>query len=270
MSRTGKERRRRDEVKLYRIHYECVRRNPDYQESYAKLAEHPGELAPALLGADWGIRRGDQLPDPRERPNLDQSLSADIPEWEVSPRFPVTFPRDHRLEIAMQTASFGLTDAKVERTSMAGTLILGYIPDEDPQHPRVMALDMRWSKKDLMEAFEFWVDWMLADRAVAGLNQVRPKKRLRLNVYEDYLESYDLKTYERRTFAEIARTLWPTAVGDIEKRARDHYRKGRELVLNPPLRPWRPASPTPDGQSKGDSKTQVESTGRTEDSPVLS
>jgi hypothetical protein len=131
-----------------------------------------------------------------------------------------------------------LTDAKVDRATVAGTLTLAYIPDEDQQHRhRVTTLDMRWSKKDLMETLEFWVDQFLSDRATAGLKQERPAQRFRVAEYADYLRVFDLMEERRKTYREPAHALWPGAAGDPAKRARDYYNKGRRLVMNPPLKP---------------------------------
>ena len=52
-------------------------------------------------------------------------------------------------------------------------MILAYFPEKDPEHFAVTALDIRWTKKDLMETFESWVDATLAERARTGLKQER-------------------------------------------------------------------------------------------------
>jgi hypothetical protein len=47
---------------------------------------------------------------------------------------------------------------------------------------------------------------------------------------------YDLRL-EGKTFKEIGTALWPDRDGDLEKRARDYYLRGKLLVLNPPRLP---------------------------------
>jgi hypothetical protein len=115
-------------------------------------------------------------------------------------------------------------------------LMLSYFPERVPKEWRLMAFDMRWSKRDLLSAFEGWVDRAIAERAADGLKQERPQQRLRLREYVDYLKVYDLRG-EGKKFKEVARALWPEAVGDPEKRAREYYQRATALVLNPPLRP---------------------------------
>src|SRR5262245_23077112 len=144
---------------------------------------------------------------------------------------------DRRLDQAMGAVARALTDPSVDRQSLGGTLTLAYIPDEDQHRHRVTTLDMRWSKKDLMETLEFWIDVFLRDRAAAELKQSRPHHRFRVAEYQDYLRVHDLREGNGRTFRQIADHLWPGAEGAPEKRARDYYNNGRALILNPPLMP---------------------------------
>lgn len=126
----------------------------------------------------------------------------------------------------MDALAFGLTHMGVDRTAVAGMLALVYFPEEAPEHPGLTVFDTRWSKKDLMETFERWVDDTMAERAAAGLKQERPHHRLRLNQYSDYLKVYDLRS-EGKTFNEIDDMLWPASLGDGEKRARTITRRVR-------------------------------------------
>jgi anthranilate/para-aminobenzoate synthase component I len=68
----------------------------------------------------------------------------------------------------MRIVAFALTDSRVYRAAIAGTLPLGYVPDQDDHRHQS---DIRSSKKELMEALEFWVDEFLAARAKVGLKQ---------------------------------------------------------------------------------------------------
>jgi hypothetical protein len=237
MSRKGKKTRQHEEEMLYRIHYERVRRNSEYKERFAALTEHSwgADYAHRVLAGEWGVRSGDEAPNPEERPPLGEALTRAIPEgWSARSTALLT---DRRLDRAMSAVSAALTGTKLDREAIAGTLSLAYIPDEDEQRHRVTTLDMRWSKKELMETLESWVDQFLRDRAMAGLNQERPQQRLRVTEYSDYLRAYDLREEGRRTYREIAETLWPAAAGALEKRARDYYNKGKALILKPPLAP---------------------------------
>jgi hypothetical protein len=116
-------------------------------------------------------------------------------------------------------------------------LMLAYFPEKNPARSRLMAFDMRWAKRDLLEAFEGWVDRAIAERTEEGLKQERPQRRFRLREYKDYLKVYDLRC-DGKKFKEVAKALrWSGDVDDLEKRARDYYRKARALVEDPPLTP---------------------------------
>jgi hypothetical protein len=237
MSKPDRKAASRAGERLYLIHYECLRRNAAYRESYAET-RGGSDFKRLAVTLDWGIGSGDELPDPSQRPPLDKALRRYIPGGIVSQLVPIIFNR--RLDTAQSTVAFAVTDAPGARKQIAGTLVLAHFPDEDPERPAFMALDLRWSKKDLMKRFESWLSLVLAERARAGLKQERPAQRLRLGEYADYLQVYDLRTYEKKTFRQIADALWPGAQGEPEKKARDYYRRGRHLVSNPPLVPRRP------------------------------
>jgi hypothetical protein len=234
MTRKGKDKWRKERDDLFRVHYECVRRNPEYRKRYAEAGEHGwgAEYARRVLAAEWGIRSGDP-PNPEDRPPLASALMREVPAgWSVATRSLT----DRRLREAAGVVSAALTKAKIDRASVSGTLTLAYIPDEDRQRHRVTTVDMRWSKKDLMDLLEGWIDVFLKDRGTAGLKQERLEKRLRVGVYTHYLRVYDLREAGKK-YREIAHALWPRQSGDLEKRARDYYNKGKALVLDPPLMP---------------------------------
>jgi hypothetical protein len=82
MSRKGKKTQQQEQDTLYRIHYECVRRNPEYKDRYARLSEHSwgAEHAHHVLAGEWGVRPGDEAPNPEQRPPLGEVLTRVIPE----------------------------------------------------------------------------------------------------------------------------------------------------------------------------------------------
>ncbi|MFQ5684894.1 MAG: hypothetical protein ACE5HC_16700, partial [Candidatus Binatia bacterium] len=82
MSKKGKARIGRERLNLYRVHYECVRRNPEYAEAYQELKSirRGSAFRRGALGLDWSILPNDPLPDPHERPPLDEALSRVIPK----------------------------------------------------------------------------------------------------------------------------------------------------------------------------------------------
>ena len=194
-----------------------MRRNPEYKERYGTLNEHPWgpELTRHFLTGEWGIRHGDELPDPVERPPLGEALTRAIQDEFGLSRLSTGVLVHRRLQKAMNAVSIALSDAKVDRDSIAGTLTLAYILDEDQQHrQRVTALDIRWSKKDLIETLEFWVDVFLADRAAAGLKQDRPQQRFRVTEYADYLRVHDLMEEGGKTSRDISKPVLSRSISD--------------------------------------------------------
>jgi hypothetical protein len=238
MAKKGKARTGQERLRLYRLHYECVRRNARYQKELKALRRRPSpsEMSQEFLGLDWGILRGDALPDPAAGPSLDQALSRPIPEELGEPIFPGEFVTTPEMRQAMETFAFAVGDMRMDEKTAAGLVVLAYFPERDPEHFSVTALDIRWAKKDLMESFESWVDATLAERARAGLKQGRPRHRLRLDESSQYLRVYDLRS-EGTRFAEIGGLMWKGSEGDLEKKAKEYHQKGKSLVLNPPLLP---------------------------------
>jgi len=238
MAKKGKARTGRERLRLYRLHYECVRRNARYQKELRALRRRPSpsEMSQEFLGLDWGILRGDALPDPAASPPLDQALSRSIPEDLGEPIFPGEFATTPQMRQAMETFAFALGDMRMDEKTAAGLVVLSYFPEKDPEHFAVTALDIRWTKKDLMDRFESWVDATLAERARAGLKQERPRHRLRLEESGAYLRVYDLRCAGKR-FAKIGELMWKGSEGDMEKKAKEYYLKGKSLVLNPPCLP---------------------------------
>jgi hypothetical protein len=138
----------------------------------------------------------------------------------------------------MDAFASALKDMRMDEKALAGLAVLAHFPEKDPEHFVVTALDMRWTKKNLMESFESWVNATLTERARAGFRQERPHHRQRLDESSQYLRAYDLRS-EGKTFAEIGRLIWKGSEEDLAKKAREYHRKGTKLVLDPPLVPRR-------------------------------
>jgi hypothetical protein len=238
MPKQSKKRRVREELTLYLVHCECVRRNPRYAEEYPRRSEHPfgADIAQTWFASEWGLLPGDELPNPTDRPPLEQALSRAIPRELGLPYRPGSLVPDRRVMDALMGARF--SDIVADRTRAAGMLLLVYFPEEDFERPTLSVFDARWSKRDLLEGCEAWIDQAITKRKSSGLQQERPAQRLRLSEYPDYLRVYDLRS-GGKTFKEIATALWADRAGDLEKRARDYYLRGEALVLNPPRLPKR-------------------------------
>lgn len=115
----------------------------------------------------------------------------------------------------------------------AGLLFLTYFPEENPDQWERIALNLRRSKRDLTDAFGFFLDHWIGKRRKAGLRQNKPTRRYHLRECLRFLEVYDLRG-KGRTFAQIGETLWPDSDVDVEYKAREYFRKAKHLILNPP------------------------------------
>jgi hypothetical protein len=126
---------------------------------------------------------------------------------------------------------------KLDYSKLAGMLILTYFPEEKPERHSYTVFNLRWTKRDLRESFESWLDATLRERAQSGLKQQLPKRRVRLDDYVNYLKAYDLRM-NKLTFRAIENRLWPNldAVGN---KGRQYFLKGEHLVRTPPLVPQR-------------------------------
>lgn len=227
-------------VELYRLHCECVRRNPTYKEHYAEYRRVPDDpqLLKALAQRDlvnrWGVLPGD-FPDPDQRPPLMEILSSPVSWPEEVLRYIAWRNADPMVQQAMDAFLGTFVNREVDSKDVAGMIILMYFPEENLQHPTYMTFNMRWSKKDLMAAFEDWVDSSLYDRERAGLKQETQQKRIRRKECLTYLRVYDLRT-TGLTFPQIERQLRGDSAM-LGRSARDQYVKGNALVINPPLLP---------------------------------
>ena len=194
--------------------------------------EMPRELARGFLAATWEVL-SDDLPDPGSRPDLDQVLyQPPHSRWEVLRYLGLrnADPRVHRATNAFLTT---VAHREVDSWEVAGMLILLHFPEENPEHPSYPAFNLRWSKKELMAAFEDWVDHRLIERKKAGLKQEVPQKRVSIENYRQYLRAYDLRM-SKLTFPKIERQIWPNSY-EIGRKASQYYLKGKALVKNPPL-----------------------------------
>ena len=227
--------------KLYRIHREYVRRNALYRkqyEEYQRLMNAPETTSTLMqtianreLTGKWGL-----IPD--DRPDPDQRLSpTEVFSKPTKPEIAFLMwehPDAHQHQmIDVFRTTFAKRD--LDGRNVAGMAFLMYYPEENPDHPSYIALNLRWSKRDLMETWEDYVDRCLADRRKAGLKQEVPKQRHSLDQYVKYLRAYDLRQ-QRLRYKKIDLILFPKLDGD-EKRGFAYCRRGAAFVKKPPLLP---------------------------------
>lgn len=248
---------------LYRIHYECVRRNLEYVQAYEKINDGPipPDHTRASLKYQWGILYYDEVPNPNERPPLETALTRPLPQWDDSLGFFGEFRR-RRGE--------PFENLSIENLPR-GKLILEYYPEDEPYLPYCFVANMQWSEKYLKEQVVEWIKRLYRLRKHAGLippqsarkrgkekfpeyiqeyrrlregesysfylPAVRPTQKHRVAEYEDYLRVYDLRS-AGKSDRGIGEMFWPDIDADSMKRkARRYAQKGKDLVLNPPLRP---------------------------------
>ena len=191
------------------------------------------DLARGGLTTKWGILPGN-LPDPDETPSLDK-LFPEPTDAEIASLMWQSPEARHFQAIDAFQPTF--SHREINANQVAGILYLMYFPEENYEHPSYTALDMRWSKKDLMEAFEDSVDNYLRSRRKTGFKQAVPQTRRRLDQYVKYLRAYDLRLL-KQSYKKIDLLLFPRLGGD-EKRGALYCRKGESFVANPPRLPVR-------------------------------
>lgn len=231
--------------KRYRIHREYVRRNAEYRKQYEEYQRlmSAAESTPTLmqtianreLTGKWGLIPDDR-PDPDQRLSPSEVFSKPTDSeiaflmWEYPDAL-------HHQMIDAFRPTFASRD--LDGRKFEGMAFLMYFPEENPDQPRYIAFNLRWSKKDLMETWEEYLDDRLADRKKAGLKQEVPKTRHSLDQYGKYLRAYDLRQQGLK-YKKIDLILFPKLDGD-EKRGFAYYRKGAAFVTKPPLLPPPPA-----------------------------
>ncbi len=228
-----------ERLRLYHLNRECVRRNPKYILQYQE-ATRPSATIWAKLGmiSEWGLWSNDELPDPKERPDLDKlrELKASYP---VSLPFDRTF--DPEIDRAMSVFTSKLHSFSDEKSfkDLKGMMILVHFPEKTPANWEMTAIKTNWSKKDIVEFFTSLIDSILRKRREQGLTQEKAGSRLRIKNDFDYLKVYDLRE-SGKSFREVAEIMWPGSqfeAVDSERKARLYYKKAKELINEPPI--WR-------------------------------
>ena len=225
------------EWRAYLLHVECVRRNPKYREGYEEWKklqadEFTGDWYKSLVAGRWGLLHNAPLPDPDNRPLLDTITGAKPPKdcW---------LPHDERVDPvtsrALDMTGFSkLTEQALPDSIKSGLLFLTLFPEESPDRWIRTVLNIRQSKRTLMQEFEQFIDNALAARKQARLAQHIPNRRVRLQECLDCLKVFDFKQ-SGKIHAAIGERLWPDSHGDTEKKSRVYYQKAKNLIDSPPL-----------------------------------
>lgn len=219
---------------LILLHRECVRRNPDYAEGYRRFQKTTpaNRQAWALaLEEQWGLWTCGELPDPKDRPNLQELIQTPLSAKEIHRYKEFDDPLEAMVEDRLMQALHLSLEAKTME-SLKGFAVLLYVPEEPGSALRYAALDMRRSHKELQGFLEDLLHEVLASRKKHQLKPIPPPKRLRVAEMFDYLRAYDLKQ-EDWGYDQITQELWPGQ--EKEKAGWEYVNKAKRLIRNPPL-----------------------------------
>jgi len=219
---------------LVLLHRECVRRNPDYAKDYRQFqATTPADRQAWALALEeqWGLWTCGELPDPQDRPDLQELIHAPPSANELHRYEEFDDPLEAMVEDQlMQVLPLSLDEGTME--SLRGFAIFLYVPEEPGSTLRYAALDMRRSHKELEGFLEDLLHEVITSRKKHQLKSIPPPKRLRVEEMFDYLRAYDLRQ-EDCDYDHITRVLWPRQ--EKGKAAWEYVKKAKQLIHDPPL-----------------------------------
>ena len=198
MGKINKTREWRDRWRQYRLHLECVRRNPRYLEQYRKLGEisdpEESKVEAAGLNSRWSLWVHEPPPDPDDRPDLDSLNEGPKKRKKGSPP-DVYLPGDLRPDALEDKALREFQFFPKGREHLSGVLLLVYFPEgsdsfSSPPWP-VTTISMARAKKDIFKRLHQFADAVLAKRRQQGLSQKRSPKKLHIDHCFQCLKVYD-------------------------------------------------------------------------------
>ena len=184
-----------------------------------------------MLAAQWGLLWGVPLPDPDETPPLEDILKGTPPD---SFMLPQEYKVDPAAEKGMEALMLHRPENHANLSVFAGLLVLNYYPENDPELTSGGIINLRLSKKTIMKSFESYLDEWLRERKGAQLQQRKPSRRVRLEEGIKQLKVFDLRM-SGETFSQIGTTAFQDEEGNLEKKAKDHFKMAKRLIENPPL-----------------------------------
>jgi hypothetical protein len=237
MARKGRSTINQENAVRYRIHVECVRRNPIYQLAYDRAMKYtPSEAFMPIraLQSAWRLCYEEAPPNPYERPSLD-----DVIHKTKGFSDPIYLPGDMAIgervgRVFDEFSSVRLSDLKLKPKIMAGMAVLLHFPEDRPENTQWTVFDTRSSKNSLMEQFGDWVNTVHTQHAQRGVKIDAPAQRIHLQTSWDYLKAYDMRA-EGKSYKDIGNLMWKGHQGDLKKKARDYVESGETLVSRPPL-----------------------------------
>lgn len=239
---TSKKKQKLEEWRDYLLHSECVRRNQGFRKGHEEWKresenEFAGELTIGmlrdLLASQWGLLWGEPLPDPTQRPSLSYIAKSTPLDSFMLPQERMVDPAAQK---GMQALQFLPSPNPTNPSLMDGLLVLNYYQERFPGFVSRGVINLQLSKKSIMKSLETYVDAWLKERKDAGFEQRKPSRRIRLEAGIKQLTVYDLRM-SGVPFSRIGATLFEGEKGDLEKKAKDHFRMAKRLIENPPLLP---------------------------------
>jgi len=232
--RKGKQELKVYEWRLYRLHCECVRRNPHYARDHQDWQENVKRDSAwtFFLAARWKLLKSELPPNPSDLQGLDKIKT-------LVPRQKIQTPKDDEVDSCVNEGLVALLMGDHLATSnipraASGLVVLSYFSEITPDKWQQTAVNIRLPKQSIMECLEFWVETWIKERKATGLKQQRPAGRIRLDTYIDYLKIFDWRRQGKR-YKEIGELLWPDRYGDKEEKANLYHKKAEKLIMTPPL-----------------------------------
>lgn len=225
--------------RLYLLHRECVRRNPQYGRAYRKVhaIRDPERYAVELgwLGRHWGLSPSEDPPDPAEWPQADPEalLRAFRTGTAASPS---ALAQLDPVEFDAATQGVDLLRSILPRLAqqLKGFLFLVQLPERPDPPWGVAAIDLRRPKDEVLRAVRELVDEAWKNRSPRY--RERTPMRGPLQKGFAYLRVYDLRIKGQRRLKDIGSLIWPTLINqDTEQKAGVYLAKAKAMIAHPPL-----------------------------------
>lgn len=233
MGKISNKQQNKENLLLYFLHRECVRRNADYADDYFAMMKQKSarkEMTKVKLLSHWVLSPEEPLPNPEEKLDLDKLQSQ-----KASSERKFSGGCNFALSKATNAMTpFFMSESIKKWDDLKGMIIIMYFPEASREKSTLSAINTNWSRKDMIESFTLTVDSLLEERRKRGLKQDKTHERLRLEHLFEYLKAYDLKQ-NGKTYKEIAKCVWPQgSMGDLERKIRLYIKKAKNLIQEPP------------------------------------
>ncbi|MDR4470586.1 MAG: hypothetical protein MRJ68_20170 [Nitrospira sp.] len=229
----------REIQRLYLLHRECVRRNPQYGRAYRKVhaIRDPERYAVELgwLSRHWGLSPSEDPPDPAEWPLAD--LEALLRAYRTGTAASKSaLAQLDPVEFDAATQGLDLLRSILPRLAqqMKGFLFLVQFPERPNPPWGVAAIDLRRPKDEVLGVVRDLVDEAWKNRSPRH----RERTPMRGSVQKGfaYLRVYDLRIKGQRRLKDIGSLMWPALISqDTEQKAGVYLAKAKAMIAHPPF-----------------------------------